>query len=85
MRQYKFTEEHRRRISESMKLYVMTDEHKQNISVALKGLRKNVPLSKEHRRNLIKAMACTVTCPHCGTQGGKAIMMRWHFDRCRRK
>ena len=23
------------------------------------------------------------TCPHCGTTGGKRIMNRWHFDRCK--
>lgn len=22
-------------------------------------------------------------CPHCGTIGGKGIMNRWHFDRCK--
>jgi hypothetical protein len=24
----------------------------------------------------------TVTCPHCGKQGGLGIMKRWHFDNC---
>ena len=23
-----------------------------------------------------------VTCPHCGTTGGKTTMKRWHFDKC---
>jgi hypothetical protein len=26
-----------------------------------------------------------VTCPHCGIEGGKGIMNRWHFDRCKKK
>ncbi len=24
-----------------------------------------------------------VTCPHCGTEGGKSAMARWHFDNCK--
>lgn len=24
-----------------------------------------------------------VTCPHCNTTGGKGVMNRWHFDRCK--
>ena len=23
------------------------------------------------------------TCPHCGTEGGKSAMARWHFDNCK--
>ena len=26
-----------------------------------------------------------VKCPHCGKEGKKQIMTRWHFDRCRTK
>jgi len=26
-----------------------------------------------------------VTCPHCGKQGGKPPMMRFHFDNCKQK
>lgn len=28
--------------------------------------------------------AIQVTCPHCGVSGGKSVMKRWHFDRCRK-
>ena len=24
-----------------------------------------------------------VTCPHCGSVGGKSAMARWHFDKCK--
>ena len=32
-----------------------------------------------------KLTAPKVTCPHCGTEGDKAIMTRWHFDRCKHR
>ena len=32
-----------------------------------------------------KITAPRVTCPHCGTMGDKAIMARWHFDRCKHR
>ena len=25
----------------------------------------------------------TITCPHCGKEGGERIMKRWHFDNCK--
>lgn len=25
----------------------------------------------------------TIVCPHCGKEGGKTIMKRWHFDNCK--
>ena len=27
----------------------------------------------------------TLKCPHCGKEGGKAVMRRWHFDNCKIK
>ena len=27
----------------------------------------------------------TVTCPHCNKTGGRTVMARWHFDRCKEK
>lgn len=26
-----------------------------------------------------------IECPHCGKQGAKNVMVRWHFDHCKRK
>lgn len=46
-----------------------SDETKQAISAALLGKTKGVLKPK-------------VTCPHCGKEGGKPAMMRFHFDNC---
>lgn len=45
---------------------------------------------RKHSPDAIKKMrenshaAVSVTCPHCGKTGGKTIMKRWHFDRCKK-
>ena len=49
----------------------------------------------ERRRTLASAEGRTmraysshrnvVACPHCGREGERSPMMRWHFDRCRHK
>lgn len=45
---------------------------------------------RKHRPETIQKMrdkshaAINVTCPHCGKSGGKTIMQRWHFDRCKK-
>ena len=42
--------------------------------------------SKGHQYGPQKPMVIsTVTCPHCGKQGGANVMYRWHFDNCRVK
>lgn len=33
--------------------------------------------NKNHQNNDI------VCCPHCSKTGGRTIMMRWHFDKCK--
>lgn len=41
---------------------------------------KNFEISK-----LFKGPKPKVTCPHCNRQGGKPVMMRYHFDFCKSK
>ena len=52
--------------------------------------RENNPLSngKNPMHNpeiaaLFKKPKEKVTCPHCGKEGGKPVMMRYHFDKCK--
>lgn len=45
-------------------------EYRRKISETLKGQRKGIPRP-------------TVTCPHCGKEGGTGNMQRWHFDNCK--
>lgn len=42
---------------------------------ATKGMSKKV--------TIIRGKDFVVTCPHCGTTGGRSIMKRWHFDNCK--
>ena len=56
-----------------------TDEHREKISAAHIGKKKNyTSVPKGYKWEVI-------TCPHCGKSGGKCIMLRWHFDRCKHK
>lgn len=33
----------------------------------------------------MQASQASVTCPHCGAHGARRAMVRWHFDRCKKK
>ena len=46
-----------------------SDEHKEKIRQSLLGKKRG------KQEELI--------CPHCGVSGGKGIMKRWHFDKCK--
>ena len=41
------------------------------------------PEVRAHKSRLMTGYKyTTITCPHCGTQGGETSMKRWHFDKC---
>jgi hypothetical protein len=50
---------------------------------------KDKPKSTAHRKKLSDVQKgkpkAIVTCSHCGKEGGKGIMQRWHFDNCKHK
>lgn len=60
----------------------------QNIKLAHDAIRGKSK-TKEHKRKLSEAekgiTKPKIECPHCGKQGGKPIMNRWHFDNCKHK
>ena len=62
-----------------------SSETRSKISKALAGKQK----SAEHVAKFAAAQRGkpqpVVICPHCGKQGGKPIMTRYHFDRCEEK
>lgn len=76
----KHTEEFKKRLGEMRK----GDKNPMAI-LAKKGL------TKEHRDNIsksqigIKRPHSKVECPHCKLVGGKANMVRYHFDNCKNK
>ena len=77
----KFSEEHKRNLSNSHKNKVISQEQRDKISQSLKG-RVNGPLSAETRAKL-SVPKKTLMCPHCGKVGGNSQMKRWHFDNCK--
>ena len=85
----KFSEEHKRKMSESQKGRTFSEEHKRKISENQKGR----TLSKEHKRKISEAQKnrtnhfnlTPVSCPHCNKSGNKGLMTQWHFDNCRNK
>ena len=50
-------------------------EHKEKLSASKKG-------KTAHNKGIPRL---TVSCPHCGKEGGEGIMHRWHFDNCKLK
>lgn len=68
--------------------WIVSDEQKQKVSEKLSG-KGNPMWGKTHDAEAIKrikeANAQKVNCPHCGKNGGIAIMKRWHFENCKTK
>ena len=50
-------------------------------------INKNIPKSQEHREKLrernLGIKQNIVACPHCGKEGGKRALKRWHFNNCK--
>ena len=46
--------------------------------------RMSDPAERQRIRDALMA-ADRVVCPHCGKQGAKSPMSRWHFDNCKKK
>lgn len=77
----------RKKIGEASKLRNHSIESKQKISLTHKGK----PKSAEHKQKLREAALGTntgqketIACPYCNKIGGKPIMIRWHFDNCKK-
>jgi hypothetical protein len=50
---------------------------KKNPAISISKMGKPSPIAGHMYEKL--------TCPHCGTSGGKGAMKRWHFDNCKHK
>lgn len=91
-------EARRMAVSKSLSGVEKTTEHKSNISKAQQKRYQeigghpnkggsNPPASDERKQKISKALKGKqqnkVECPHCGKSGGKPMMDRWHFDKCK--
>ena len=80
--------EARRRMSAAAKGRKPSPETRAKLSESRMGI-KNHFFGRHHSRESVELMrkhataAIPVTCPHCGKTGGRSVMQRWHFDRCR--
>lgn len=97
----KHTEETKQKIREKRKLQTFTTEQIRKRADKLVGVpsklknRKRPNISKalsgkthteEHKQKISeKIKKYKVECPHCNKIGGKAIMMRFHFNNCKLK
>jgi hypothetical protein len=43
----------------------------------------NNPMKRPEIAALFRKPKPAITCPHCGKTGGKPVMMRYHFDKCK--
>jgi hypothetical protein len=73
-------EEHKRKISESLRGKERTKEHSKKLSIALKG---RVPTQSEREAYLRAMEEGKTTCEHCGKNATKGNYIRWHGDRCK--
>lgn len=62
------------------------DDTKKKISEGRRGIKTG---PRPNLREMAKARKgvpdVIVACPHCGVEGGKNIMKRWHFNKCNKK
>jgi hypothetical protein len=80
--------ETRKKQSDAKKGKIFTTEHRENIGKSQKNIPKigliGVPKSEEHKEKISKILKEKVTCPHCGVEGGKFAMQRFHFKNCKK-
>lgn len=77
------SEEDRKKIAARMK----GNKHNPNIRETGSKHPASYPKSDEHKNKLReigkRQTYESVICPHCGKDGNKNIMLRWHFDKCK--
>ena len=62
-------------------------ETKENAAIALKErlAQEGNPMHNPEIAKKLKKPKPKVTCPHCNKEGGKPVMVRYHFDNCKFK
>lgn len=80
-----FSKEHRAKISATMTGSKQTKEHIENARQGQIGKTITEEQKKKISKTLKGRKVEQVKCPHCCKVGGKPIMHRYHFDKCRNK
>lgn len=77
------SEEHKEKISSSLKGRIQSDHQKQRMKEVHTGkiygkeTREKISLAAVERSSIL------VTCPHCSMIGNGPVMQRWHFTNCK--
>jgi len=86
-----YSAESRKRMSEGMKGRIpwnvgksYSDETKQKMSDAKKGISWDAESIKKRADSNRGKKRETTICPHCNKEGGKAAMIRWHNENCKK-
>ncbi|HPI82248.1 MAG TPA: NUMOD3 domain-containing DNA-binding protein [Candidatus Paceibacterota bacterium] len=69
------SEEEKKKIGDFHRGKILSPETKSKISNTLKGRHLSEQTKQKMREKII--------CPHCGKNGGKSAMKRYHFDNCK--
>ena len=66
--------------AENMRLSIDKEKHSNIVSKMMteKNPMKNPEIAKKFKKPKER-----VICPHCGKEGGKPVMKRYHFDKCK--
>jgi len=66
-----------------MRMGLTEDIKEKNYNRLRKLARENNPMKNPEIAKKLKKPKEKVTCPHCGKVGGKPVMMRYHFEKCK--
>lgn len=90
----KLSEEHKQKLSEARKKHSgpnkgkkLSLDHREKLRDRKLGKNnpnfgKERPETQKEAMRKYNASLPTVICPHCGKNGQKNVMIRWHFDNC---
>lgn len=77
------SDEHKKKLSESLAGKPKSEQHKLNLSIANVGKK----LSNETKQKMSDSRkgipSFTLICPHCNHTGKSNAMYRWHFNNCK--
>jgi hypothetical protein len=87
---YEKTEEHKRKISQTLKLKGIIPPNRKGKKQPIDAIKKTADflrgktLTEEHRNKLKKSKEKGI-CPHCSIVGGINQLKRWHFNNCKKR
>jgi hypothetical protein len=61
------------------------EQWKKNVGDSVRGKKRSAETKLKMSNSQKGLKKPTVACPHCGKEGSKANMVRYHFDNCKKK